>query len=52
MTDAVLERLLDKPSLVWGNASLDDHGAVRAAYIDALRQADKGDYGPLIKFLS
>jgi Fic-DOC domain mobile mystery protein B len=52
MTDVVLGRLLDEPWLSWGNASLDDQGKVRSAYINALRQADKGDYAPLIAFLS
>ena len=52
LTDVVLERLLEEPWLGWGNASLDDRGEVRSAYINALRQADKGDYGPLIAFLS
>ena len=52
LTDLVLERLLDKPWLGWGDGALDDHGDVRLTYINALRQADKGDYGPLISFLS
>jgi len=52
LTDVVLDRLLEKPWLGWGNASLDDHGEVRSAYINALRQADKEDYGPLIAFFS
>jgi len=52
MTDVVLERLLGEQQLGWGNTSLDDQGKVRTAYIGALRQADKGDYGPLIAFLS
>ena len=52
MTDVVLGRLLDEPWLSWGNASLNDQGKVRSVYINALRQADKGDYAPLIAFLS
>ena len=52
MTDVVLERLLGEQRLGWGNTSLDDQGKVRMAYIGALRQADKGGYGPLIVFLS
>ena len=52
MTDVVLERLLGEQRLGWGNTSLDDQGKVRTDYIGALRQADKGDYGPLITFLS
>lgn len=52
MTDVVLERLLGEKRLGWGNTSLDDQGKVRTTYIGALRQADKGHYGPLIAFLS
>ena len=52
LTDFILERLLDEPWLDWGDGSLEDNGDVRLTYINALRQADKGDYGPLIAFLS
>ena len=52
MTDVVLERLFGEQRSGWGDTSLDDQGEVRTAYIGALRQADKGDYGPLIEFLS
>ncbi|MGA7306644.1 MAG: mobile mystery protein B [Rhodothermales bacterium] len=35
-----------------GGGSLDQIGPVRARYIDALRSADKGDYGPLLAYLN
>lgn len=34
----------------WGGGSLQDIGALRQAYIDALRAADGHDYGPIIQF--
>ena len=34
----------------WGGASLTETSALRSAYIDALRSADKGDLGPLRAF--
>jgi len=52
MTDVILKRLLNKSGLSWGSASIDGQGDVRTAYIESLRQADRGDYNPLITFLS
>lgn len=52
MTDVILKRLLNKPGLSWGSVSIDGKGDVRTAYIESLRQADKGDYNPLMAFLS
>ncbi|MCI0390170.1 MAG: mobile mystery protein B [Acidobacteria bacterium] len=34
----------------WGKGKLSEAGAVRSAYIDALRQADAGDIAPLLQF--
>lgn len=34
----------------WGGASLTNTSDLRSAYIDALRSADKGDFGPLMAF--
>jgi len=52
MTDVILKRLFNKPGLSWGGVSIDGQGDVRTAYIESLRQADRGDYNPLITFLS
>ena len=35
----------------WGGASLTKTSDLRSAYIDALRSADKGDFGPLMAFV-
>ncbi len=34
----------------WGGASLTNTSDLRSAYTDALRSADKGDFGPLMAF--
>lgn len=41
------------PALRWGSvARPTDIGAQRRAYLDALRQADQQDFGPLLRFAS
>ena len=49
MADLLIERLGGEP-FSWGGDSLADVGALRAAYIAALRAADGHDMGPLIAF--
>lgn len=39
------------PPFSWGGQTLDVRGAVRDAYIAALREADAGNYGPLNAFV-
>ena len=39
-----------EPELTWGSVNLTEPGEARAAYLDALRAADNGDYTPLIRF--
>jgi Fic-DOC domain mobile mystery protein B len=34
----------------WGASDLDHVGEVRERYLQALRSADQGDYGPLLRF--
>ena len=50
-TDIVRYFLLDEKPLRWANARLEDMTAERAAYISALREADKGDFGPIVQYL-
>jgi len=51
-TDALLTKVLDEKPIDWGSGQLQDTGAQRKSYIEALRQADSGDYQPLMdKFL-
>lgn len=51
-TDALLVNLLAKQPINWGNTRLQDSGEHRQEYIEALREADRGDYQLLLdKFL-
>jgi Fic-DOC domain mobile mystery protein B len=47
----LLLRSLERPQFTWGTANLVAEADVRTAYIDALKAADKGDYGPLRIFV-
>lgn len=47
----LLAELLGVPVFSWGAQSLNEAGAARAAYLDALQRADRElDYGPLLVF--
>lgn len=50
-TDLLLERILHRPPFTWGGVSGVPKGEVRAAYLNALRAADKGDYIKLAEFV-
>lgn len=50
-TDLLLEKLLHRPPFTWGGMRGVPEGEVRAAYLDALRAADGGDYGKLAGFV-
>lgn len=49
MADLLIERLGGRP-FSWGGGSLIDTGELRAAYVAALRAADRHDIGPLLAF--
>ncbi|MBU4327489.1 MAG: mobile mystery protein B [Proteobacteria bacterium] len=51
MTDILLANLLKKPRFTWGSGNLVDAGDCRKQYINALRAADRYDYGPLLAFV-
>ena len=51
LTDLLLEKVLHRPPFAWGGMSGVPEGEVRAAYLDALRAADRGDYGKLAGFV-
>lgn len=46
----LLLRSLGRPRFTWGSEALGKVGDTRAAYIGALRAADKGDIHPLLQF--
>jgi Fic-DOC domain mobile mystery protein B len=50
LTADLLVKVLGAKTLFWGKAGLGETGNQRAAYIAALRQADEGDFGPLVAF--
>ena len=47
----LLLRSLGRPPFTWGARNLVADNAFRRAYLDALRAADKGDYGALRAFV-
>lgn len=51
MTDYIRMVLLKQKPLVWSNTDLDKQSQERGEYIASLRQADAGDYAPLIQYL-
>lgn len=50
LTDLLLRGAGAQP-FTWGRTNLVESGETRAAYIVALRAADRGDYGPLSRFV-
>lgn len=51
MATDVLLRSLEAPPFSWGATDLARIGDARAAYLEALRRADRSDYGPLSVFV-
>jgi Fic-DOC domain mobile mystery protein B len=51
MTDILLVHLLKQPQFSWGSGNLVDAGECRQQYINALRAADRHDYGALLEFV-
>lgn len=49
MADLLVQRLGNQP-FSWGGQNLQDIGALRQAYVEALRRADQHDIGPLLEF--
>lgn len=52
MADVLLENVIGDQPIDWQRGhSLDSMGGHRRTYIDALRSADAGDYGPILEFV-
>lgn len=51
MTDILLVHLLKRQRFTWGSGNLIDAGECRQQYINALRAADRHDYGLLLEFV-
>ena len=50
MGDVLSNKVFGKPYFTWGIRNLVKPGEARTKYLQALRQADKNDYQPLIEF--
>lgn len=50
MADIIIEKLFRKPAFSWGANNLSQQSDTRAAYIAAIKIADKGDLAPLLAF--
>lgn len=50
MADIIAEKLLKRAIFTWGSVHLIQSHAFRSTYLAALRQADKGNYDPLLIF--
>ena len=50
--DALVEHVMKEPPIVWATDTLNRVSDERAAYIAALKNADKGNVGPLIDYLT
>jgi Fic-DOC domain mobile mystery protein B len=50
MADLIIQHVFGSAKFSWGQSSLVEPSAQRAAYLKALKLADKGDYSELINF--
>jgi len=50
IADILVNHGLRQPHFSWGSINLTKKGDARSAYINALHEADEGNYKPLIKF--
>jgi Fic-DOC domain mobile mystery protein B len=50
--DALVKHVIKEPPIVWATDTLTKNSDERTAYIAALKQADQGDIGPLIEYLT
>lgn len=48
--DIIIDKLFGMPVFTWGGNSLSRSNETRAQYLQALREADNGNYAPLILF--
>lgn len=50
MADIIIEKICKQPIFSWGSSKLAKEGDSRAAYLKAVKAADRGDYSVLIDF--
>lgn len=50
MADIIIEKVFGRPVFTWGSQNLIQSGTFRSSYLNALRNADKGNIETLIQF--
>ena len=50
IADVIIEKIFGRDVFTWGSADLIESEQFRTTYLQALREADNGDYCPLLKF--
>lgn len=50
MADLIADKIYGRPWFSWGAAHLPKSGDARSIYLQAVKAADHGDYGPLMAF--
>ena len=50
IADVIIEKIFGRDVFTWGSADLIRGGEFRSTYLQALREADKDNYAPLLRF--
>jgi hypothetical protein len=50
MADLIINKIYNLPMFSWGSGNLENAGNPRTTYIKAIREADNGNYDPLLLF--
>lgn len=50
MADILIDKVFQKQIFTWGSNEINVEGDIRSLYLSGLREADKGNYKPLIQF--
>lgn len=51
LADIIMKQIFNKPAFSWGSQNLEKKNSHRDKYIQALREADKGDFNGLLNFM-
>ncbi|MDP2422022.1 mobile mystery protein B [Sediminibacterium sp.] len=50
IADIIIEKIYNQPVFTWGGSSISEETDIRAQYLKAIRNADKGNFDLLLKF--
>ncbi len=50
IADIMISKVFDEPVFTWGRSDLSKNNQIRKLYMDAVHEADNGDYKSIIKF--